>query len=160
MNVTLVDNLEWYENMTNFQYCFLFLLPILSFISIVILLRVVWPPKQPRFQVPTSTFSNSQMTSYGSLIPDSRQPSDDIIHAGQIAGAYHENWKVTFDMTFTIAMVAFGLFLVVFTFLEKRELFSNGEFWLYMVPKIGAMMSVSMLGGLICRKFCVVGWYP
>ena len=153
-NITSVPEMKWWEEPTSSQYAFLCLMPLGSLFMIYFMLRIVWKPKEPKFRLPTQ-----QVPTYGATETEEPKPrtlSDEVIQAGEIAGAYTEDWTKTFDMAFLIAMGLFGLFLCIFTTLVKPSLWVNGEFWLFMIPKIFSMMGVSCLGGLICRKFCTV----
>lgn len=145
------DVLLWWESPTTLQYGIMIGLPIGSLLLIYFFLRIVWRPKDPKFRLPSSS-----KPTYGAVPEGPSSPMNDVIQAGQVAGAYTDDWKSTFDMAFAISMVFFALFLFTFTKYAKPELFTNGEFWLYMIPKIVAMMGVSTIGGLICRQFCDV----
>lgn len=157
---------HWYDNPSTAQCTFIIALPIGSLLFIYILLRIIWKPKEPKFKLPTANVptygsaasatdssSSSTATAAASNIP---RFSDDVIHAGQVAGAYTADWTKTFDMAFLVSMVLFAMLLSVVTSYAKPELWTNGEFWIFMLPKLFAMMAVSCAGGLICRKFCTV----
>jgi len=73
---------------------------------------------------------------------------------GESQGDYTTEWTHTFDLVFLILMGVLLAGLCVWTELSHPELFTNGWFWIEQLPKIALMMAVSLVGGLLCRKFC------
>lgn len=151
--------LLWSDHLSAVDYTFMVGLPVCSLIIILLVLRVLWRPKGgPKFRLP------KQVPTYGTLDSDAETgahyeydgDANDLIYAGQVAGRYDTRWTKTFDFTFAIGMVVFGITLVVFTSVYQPSLWRNGTFWLSLVPKLAIMMGVSTLGGIICRLFCIV----
>jgi len=73
---------------------------------------------------------------------------------GESAGNYDTPWTHTFDLVFLILMGVLLAALCIWTELTHPELWTNGWFWLEQLPKLALMMTVSLLGGLLCRYFC------
>jgi len=73
--------------------------------------------------------------------------------AGECRGDYSKDWMESYDYTFLLLMSFVLALLIVWTGYEKPELFLNGTFWMYQAPKPIVMIVVSVLCGLICRKF-------
>lgn len=46
--------------------------------------------------------------------------------------------------------------LCVWTELTHPELWANYMFWIEQLPKLGLMIAVSLIGGLMCRHFCKI----
>jgi dolichol kinase len=147
----------WYEHMSNLQVYLLYGIPFGTIVLVFFILRILWRPKNgPKFRLP------KQVPTYGSIDSDEQNSyeydgeSNDLIYAGQIAGRYDDLWTRTFDFAFLISMVIFLALLIVLTCVYKPELWSNGTFWLFLLPKLIIMMTVSTIGGIICRFFCIV----
>lgn len=136
---------EWPRNMTNVQGIFVFAGPFIAFVLILIVFKYVW--KVP----PVKSAAIPGNSSYGAV---GRKPS--LLEEGEVAGDYEENWKSTFDFVFCAGMGLFLAFLLVLTMLTEPELFSKPMFWIMQLPKLGTMLAVSTIGGLICRYFCEV----
>lgn len=150
----------WSDALTTTDYSLLIGLPLGSLLVLWFILRVLWRPKAgPKFRLP------KQVPTYGTIGPDDREDyngydydgdSNDLIYAGQVAGRYDTRWTRTFDFIFLIGMLLFAGALVAITTVVKPELWHNGTFWFFLLPKIFVMMGVSTLGGIICRFFCLV----
>lgn len=157
--------LKWYDAPTFWQNLVIAGLPISSLFCIILLLRVIWKPKTPKFKLPQSvptygaTISTASQENTSLLNLDSPThgpPHPDILQPGQVAGAYDAPWTQTFDLVFLLSMAGFFLFLTLVTLFTRPTLFLNGEFWLYLIPKFVGIMCISIVGGLLCRYFCVV----
>ncbi|GLE00473.1 hypothetical protein PINS_up009230 [Pythium insidiosum] len=151
---------RWSDELSPFDSMWLIGLPLSAFVLAVVALRVIWRPRAgPKFRLP------KQVPTYGTIDSDAETPhagyeydgdSNDLIYAGQVAGRYDTRWTNTFDVVFLAGMLVFALALVVLTCVTKPSLWTNGLFWLSMLPKLVAMLGVSTLGGIICRLFCIV----
>ncbi|TMW62625.1 hypothetical protein Poli38472_005243 [Pythium oligandrum] len=148
----------WSDNLSSFDYTFMLGLPSGALVLAFFVLRVLWRPKAgPKFRLP------KQVPTYGTIDDDAEHhgyeydgDSNDLIYAGQVAGRYDTRWTRTFDFTFLVGMFLFATTLVGLTCVYKPELWSNGTFWMSLLPKLVVMMGVSTLGGIICRLFCIV----
>ncbi|TYZ65610.1 hypothetical protein PybrP1_012546 [[Pythium] brassicae (nom. inval.)] len=150
----------WSDHLRTSDYWLLAGLPLGSLLALLFVLRVLWRPKSgPKFRLP------KQVPTYGAIGGPDDHPggyaaydgdANDLIYAGQVAGRYDTRWTRTFDFVFLLGMAAFALTLVVLTSVLKPALWRNGTFWLFLLPKLVAMMAVSTLGGLVCRFFCIV----
>jgi dolichol kinase len=157
--VPTVEAVPWSSNLTTHDYSLLLGLPLGAFILIILLLRVIWRGKSaPKFSLPKN------VPTYGTVDSDDGLPSNyaydgmsnDLIYAGQVAGRYDTPWTKTFDFIFLVGMAVFTLVMIFLTAWFKPSLWSNTAFWISLLPKIIAMISVSCIGGVICRFFCVV----
>jgi len=83
-----------------------------------------------------------------------KQPQECV--EGESAGNYDKPWTETFDLIFLIFMIAMFFVLLLWTYLQAPVLFNNLYFWLEQLPKVLIMMSVSLVGGYLCRYFCDV----
>ena len=129
------------------QSAFIVLLPIFSLLALYILLRIVYPPP--------AAMDPSRTPKYGTL-PTHSLKQISTLSEGEVAGDYEADWKTTFDYVFFIAMFLFFILLCILTALFESHLFYSPSFWLLQIPKLATMIGVSLLGGLICRKFCQV----
>lgn len=121
-----------------------------------ILLRLVWKPptdKQLRDQKELEVRIQALQQQYGS-VNDGITPIECL--EGESAGDYSEEWTRTFDLWFLLFMGLLLAALCVWTEMTHPELWSNGWYWVEQTPKVGLMIVVSLLGGLMCRYFCRV----
>lgn len=79
-----------------------------------------------------------------------------VLLPGEAAGDYGEieTWTNTFDMFFLVFMGVSLLSLMIATQAVHPQLWGKGVFWGLLGAKFGLMMSVSVVGGWICRYFC------
>lgn len=123
-----------------------------AFIGSIVLLRVIWKP-------PTDMEQNREKEMYGKI--EKIQEEYGTFQAqealeGEVMGDYSADWKTTFDFKLVIFMAVALIGLIIWTALTVPQLFSDWMFWVMQLPKLGVMMSVALLGGLACRKFCEV----
>jgi len=144
---------EGWPNLTTLQKCEVGLAPVVFTILLSVALHY-WPVKKKAPACKSGCCSDGKPDESTPLTGG--QPQAQVIKAGTVRGDYSAPWMKTFDLTFLIGMaLAFGL-LVGATFLQKPDLWTNQTFWLYQLPKIGIMLGVSVLTGLLCRQFCDV----
>ncbi|TMW66811.1 hypothetical protein Poli38472_014123 [Pythium oligandrum] len=146
----------WPHNMTTTEGWVLALIPAVSLVLIYVLLRVVW-------KVPTPLPRYTSAPSYGTTPADETtalnqitKPKTSLVEEGEVAGDYQESWLRTFDFVFLIGMILYFIVMLILTDIYAPELLSSLDFWLMQLPKLGVMMFVSLLGGLVCRYFCDV----
>jgi dolichol kinase len=143
---------SWADHITFLQQATIVGLPIVSFISIYIFLRIIWKVPEgnilPKFAGPK----------YGATDDKNKisQEKTSLCEEGDVAGDYEDHWTNTFDMVFLIGMLLYAAVLLVLTYVYAPEYFYSYAFWLMQLPKLGAMMLVSLLGGVVCRCFCTV----
>jgi dolichol kinase len=142
-----------------------------SFLLACLLLRIVFPPKSPEelrrqkqyYEELAKVESNYQSlgkTERGELksLNGSGARSTEVreMHEGDSAEEtpYTEEWTKTFDLWFLIGMAAMLVILLVWTHIEAPILFANTAYWIEQLPKVAVMMTVSIIGGLLCRYFC------
>lgn len=126
--------------LTNTQIAAFVIVPIIEFFAIWFLLRVVYPP--PEQEAVRKADEGTHLL---------------FLDEGTAADSYDEyDWKDTFDMVFLVGMLVSLGALLVATALYQPYLFTNLHFWLMQLPKVGVMMTVSLLGGILCRYFCEV----
>jgi len=130
-----------------------------SFIACVVLLRYVWKiptekeiANRKEYEIRHNLLLQSY-EQYGST-SDGAGPIECI--EGESQGDYTTEWTHTFDLVFLILMGVLLAGLCVWTELSHPELFTNVWFWIEQLPKLCLMMAVSLVGGLLCRKFCEV----
>ncbi|ETV93949.1 hypothetical protein H310_12284 [Aphanomyces invadans] len=143
----------WSEQLTSVEAITLVGLPIASFVLIYILLRIVWKPlaSNPKYSLPLA----SSVPHYGATTGATTSQGSPI-EEGEVAGDYEDHWTKTFDFVFLIGMVLYLAVVVALTWVYSPEYFTTPLFWWSQLPKVGCMMIVSMIGGLICRMFCSV----
>ncbi|KAF0734342.1 hypothetical protein Ae201684P_018148 [Aphanomyces euteiches] len=147
---------SWAEHITAVELWTIILLPVVTLFLIYILLRCIWPIPQnqglPKFAGPKygSTDDKPQLNTI------TKKEKSSLCEEGEVAGDYEESWTKTFDMVFLIFMLTYLIILLVLTALYSPQYFSDTTFWLMQLPKLGCMMLVSLLGGIICRCFCSV----
>ncbi|CAI5743066.1 unnamed protein product [Hyaloperonospora brassicae] len=148
----------WSDHLSSTESAVLLGLPLTSLLVWLLLLRVLWRPKSgPKFRLP------KQVPTYGTLgLDDDRErfdydgDADDLIYAGQVAGRYDTRWTRTFDFVFAIAMLLVGLVLAGLTSIVESDLWTNRSFWTYLGLKMVLIMTLSTIGGGLCRFFCIV----
>ena len=69
-------------------------------------------------------------------------------------GRYDAPWTKTFDLVFLVGWFASLLVLSIFTFFYHEQGNIDRDFFLFGLTKIVIIGIVSLLGGLVCRKFC------
>ena len=148
----------WSDHLSSTEYSLLVGLPLTSFLALLVILRVLWRPKSgPKFRLP------KQVPTYGTIgLEDDRDSyyydgdANDLIYAGQVAGRYDTRWTRTFDFVFFIGMLLFGVALAGLTSLFQSELWTNADFWTYLGLKMVLILTISTVGGSLCRYFCIV----
>lgn len=65
-------------------------------------------------------------------------------------------WHKTFDFAFLIGMIVYAGVLLLLTYFYEPQWLHEPHFWVMQLPKLGVMILVSVVGGLICRWFCKV----
>ncbi|RHY46308.1 hypothetical protein DYB28_006180 [Aphanomyces astaci] len=123
-------------------------LPIASLFITVLLLRVVFKPKDD--------LASRKSPNYGTIHSPFYPAEDDSIYAGQVDGNYVAPWTATFDLAFLLSMLLSLVALVACTSLLQPELWVNLHFWLGLAIQAASMLLVSTLGGLVCRAFGIV----
>jgi hypothetical protein len=93
---------------------------------------------------------------YGSMHGRSSYRNVVTLAEGEVAGDYSDAWTTTFDLVFVLLMLVGLAGLCVWTQLTHPELWHRQWFWLEQLPKLVVMMSVSLVGGLMCRYFCSI----
>ncbi|GLE01210.1 hypothetical protein PINS_up010040 [Pythium insidiosum] len=139
----------WPHNITTTEGLVLGLLPVVSLLLIYVLLRLVWkvPTPLPRYRaIPDENTSLKPI----------EQTKTSLVEEGEVAGDYEESWLKTFDFVFLVGMTLYFVIMVILTYIYQPELLSSLRFWLMQLPKLGVMMLVSLLGGIVCRFFCDV----
>jgi len=150
----------WYEHMTTNQLGIIISMPTGFLVLFVLLLRVVWRPREPKFRLPKQvpvygTMIYERYDSFVDSICDEGDDSD-VIYAGQVAGTYEERWTKTFDLAFLMFMMFYLVMLIIMTTVLQYSLWTNREFWLYLIPKFLVMSLVSLVGGIVCRYFSIM----
>ncbi|TMW66808.1 hypothetical protein Poli38472_014120 [Pythium oligandrum] len=147
---------NWSEEITLTQVLVIALLPTVSLVLIYILLRVIWkaPGSQglPQYGQP----SYGAIPGGESSLSQIDRPKTSLVEEGEVAGDYEESWVRTFDFVFLIGMALYLAVLVVLTYIYQPWLLTSVRFWLLQLPKLGVMVLVSLLGGIVCRYFCDV----
>ncbi|ETV89713.1 hypothetical protein, variant [Aphanomyces astaci] len=123
-------------------------LPIASLFITVLLLRVVFKPKDD--------LASRKSPNYGTIHSPFYPAEDDSIYAGQVDGNYVAPWTSTFDLAFLLSMLLSLVALVACTSLLQPELWVNLHFWVGLAIQAASMLLVSTLGGLVCRAFGIV----
>ncbi|OQR98139.1 hypothetical protein ACHHYP_09005 [Achlya hypogyna] len=144
---------SWPQVLTPAQVAGLVVPPLVAAVVLLLLLRVVFKPRDGSFRL-----TKASPPGYGSMSIYSETESDaeDIIYAGEVAGDYSASWTTTFDAVFLGIVIVLGVVLAVTTAAYQPQLWYNGCFWLAQLVKVGFMLVVSTLGGLLCRFFCIV----
>jgi dolichol kinase len=147
---------HWHEELTVAEGSVLVGLPVLALVLCYVLLRVVWKvpesPELPQHRLP----------SYGSVPPGENslrpfgRPKTSLVEEGEVAGHYDKHWYGTFDFAFLLGMIVYAGVMLVLTYLYEPQWLRESRLWLMQLPKLGVMMLVSLLGGIICRIFCDV----
>lgn len=145
---------NWNHEISLAQALVIGLMPVVSLVLIYILLRVIWKvpgsPGLPKY---------SQQPTYGSITSNDKtldRPKTSLVEEGEIAGDYEESWLRTFDVVFLAGMLLYLAALIVFSVVYEPQLLTSWYFWVMQTPKLGVMMLVSLLGGIVCRYFCEV----
>ncbi|CAH0480121.1 unnamed protein product [Peronospora belbahrii] len=134
--------------------------PVVALILIYVLLRVIW-------KVPKSTeLPQSRLPSYGSVpfvLPREEslemmmhRPKASLVEEGEVAGNYEKHWYGTFDFAFMLGMIVYAGVMLLLTYFYEPKWLVDLHFWLMQLPKLGVMMVVSLIGGVLCRIFCDV----
>lgn len=147
---------NWSEEITTSEVLVISLLPVVSLVLIWILLRVVW--KAPG----TLGLPKYSQPSYGAIpggdstLNQIDRPKSSLVEEGEVAGDYEESWLSTFDFVFLMGMLVYLASLFLLTYIYQPWLLTSTRFWLLQLPKLGIMIVVSLLGGIVCRYFCDV----
>jgi|UniRef100_K3X748 dolichol kinase len=144
----------WPENITKIESAVIGLLPVVSLLLIYVLLRLVWkvPQPLPRF---TSAHHHHHANEETPLKPI-EQPKSSLVEEGEVAGDYQKSWRQTFDFVFLLGMVVYFVVMLILTHFYEPEYLTMPRFWLAQLPKLFVMMAVSLIGGIICRRYCEV----
>ncbi|OWY92321.1 hypothetical protein PHMEG_00038731, partial [Phytophthora megakarya] len=144
--------LEWPENMTTTEGVIIAVLPFAALVLCYVMLRLVW-------RVPTPLPVRAPVPSYGTS-GEQLQPittiKTSLVEEGEVAGDYEEHWYNTFDFAFLVGMAVYAGVMLVLTFIFEPQWLGDIRFWLVQLPKLVVMMTVSLLGGIVCRCFCDV----
>ncbi|RHY04955.1 hypothetical protein DYB25_010445 [Aphanomyces astaci] len=147
---------SWPDNITLTERLTIILLPVVTLFLIFVLLRWIWPVPQsqalPKFAGPKygATDEKESVTSI------KKKEKSSLCEEGEVAGDYEDSWVNTFGMVFLIFMLLYLATMIVLTYIFAPEYFTDVTFWLMQLPKLGCMMLVSLIGGIICRCFCSV----
>lgn len=76
-----------------------------------------------------------------------------VLSAGVATGDYGMHWTNTFDAVFLAFMVVAFVALIITTQLWRPDIWSKPMFWVALIAKFVTMTVVSLLGGLLCRRF-------
>ncbi|KAL0585147.1 hypothetical protein ABG067_005043 [Albugo candida] len=147
---------NWSQEITLTQSLIIGLLPVVSLILIYILLRVIWKapgsPGLPRYGQPH--YGSVPTTDPPLHLMNAPKPS--LVEEGEVAGDYTKNWLRSFDFVFLTCMVLYLVVLLLLTCFYEPWLLTSLHFWLMQLPKLGVMILVSLLGGIVCRHYCAV----
>ncbi|RLN63774.1 hypothetical protein BBJ28_00011117, partial [Nothophytophthora sp. Chile5] len=147
---------NWDHELTLAEGIVIVALPVVSLVLIYILLRIIWKvphtPGLPRHAMP----SYGAVPSDESSLTQLNRPKSSLVEEGDVAGDYEEHWYGTFDFVFLVGMAVYLAVLIVLSFIYERWMLTSLHFWLMQLPKLGVMMFVSFVGGIICRCFCDV----
>jgi dolichol kinase len=151
-------DVPWPQNITLIQSLLISLLPIVSLVLIYIFLRVIWkvPGSQGLPKYGSQASYGSVSTSEKSALQPIDKTKSSLVEEGEVAGDYEESWLNTFDFVFFVGMGLYLAVLFLLTYIYHPEYLSDSTFWLMQLPKLGCMVLVSFLGGLVCRYFCEV----
>ena len=69
-------------------------------------------------------------------------------------GNYDAPWTKTFDLVFLIGWFCALIVLCVFTVIFRDKCDIDPAFFTFGLTKIIIVGAISLLGGLMCRKFC------
>jgi len=130
-----------------------------AFLISCLLLRIVWPPPtqdEVKQQKELELRINEVKKTYSSMNNRVVQREQVECLEGDSAGSYDAPWTDTFDLIFVIIMSAFLVILIGWTQLSHPELWTNPWFWMEQIPKVLLMMTVSIVGGCLCRYFCEI----
>jgi dolichol kinase len=161
--------LSWPE-LTTLQTVLIAGVPLVTFAACVVVLGYLWEPKALKSSrggdleaqvrhAETASLKTGAEADYGTGGAGDDAAAADVSNTllpGQVAGTYDEAWTSTFDFAFFIGMCICLVALIFWTLSAKPALMLNGTFWMLQVPKLGLMMLVSSIGGLIARYFCIV----
>jgi dolichol kinase len=151
---------NWEHEITVVQALVIGLLPVVALALIYVLLRVVWkvPGSNglPKYSKPSSYGAIPATGDDSTSLSQLERPKSSLVEEGDVAGDYDESWRTTFDFVFFVGMMVFLASLIVLTYVFEPALLTSGHFWLMQTPKLGVMMFVSLIGGIVCRHFCDV----
>ncbi|KDO23571.1 hypothetical protein SPRG_10766 [Saprolegnia parasitica CBS 223.65] len=146
---------SWADHITLTQQVTIIGLPIVALILIYVFLRCIWKVPEgnslPKFAGPKYGSTDDK-----DALNKIKKEKSSLCEEGEAAGDYDAPWTQTFDLIFLLGMILYLVVLLVLTYLYAPEYFSSIDFWLFQLPKLGCMMAVSLLGGLVCRCFCEV----
>ncbi|KAJ0407215.1 hypothetical protein P43SY_007990 [Pythium insidiosum] len=145
---------NWSEEITLTQILVISLLPVVSLLLIYVLLRIVWKVPGSHGLPKYSQPSYGAIPSGESSLSHIDRPKSSLVEEGEVAGDYEESWLRTFDFVFLVGMMIYLAVLFILTFIYQPWLLTSSRFWLLQLPKLGVMMLVSLLGGIVCRFFC------
>ncbi|KAJ0411343.1 hypothetical protein ATCC90586_004329 [Pythium insidiosum] len=148
---------NWSEEITLTQILVISLLPVVSLLLIYVLLRIVWKVPGSHGLPKYSQPSYGAIPSGESSLSHIDRPKSSLVEEGEVAGDYEESWLRTFDFVFLVGMMIYLAVLFILTFIYQPWLLTSSRFWLLQLPKLGVMMLVSLLGGIVCRFFCDLG---
>ncbi|GLE01207.1 hypothetical protein PINS_up010037 [Pythium insidiosum] len=147
---------NWSEEITVTQILVISLLPVVSLVLIYVLLRIVWKVPGSHGLPKYSQPSYGAIPSGESSLSHIDRPKSSLVEEGEVAGDYEESWLRTFDFVFLVGMKIYLAVLFILTYIYQPWLLTSSRFWLMQLPKLGVMMLVSLLGGIVCRFFCDV----
>ncbi|ETV99265.1 hypothetical protein H310_08006 [Aphanomyces invadans] len=151
----VVPHNSWADDISLAQRLTIILLPVVTLFLIFVLLRWIWPVPQgqalPKFAGPKYGATDEKLS-----LTSIKKEKSSLCEEGEVAGDYEDSWVNTFDMVFLIFMLLYLAVMVVLTYYFSPEYFTDPTFWLMQLPKLGCMMLVSLIGGIICRCFCTV----
>ncbi|KAF1323044.1 hypothetical protein FI667_g10903, partial [Globisporangium splendens] len=149
---------NWDHEITLTQSLIIGLLPVVSLVLIYILLRVIWKvpgsPTLPKYSAKPSY--GAVTTNQSTPLNQIDRPKSSLVEEGDVAGDYEESWLNTFDLVFFVGMMLYLALLIVLTYIYEPQLLTSGHFWIMQTPKLGVMVLVSLLGGMVCRHYCDV----
>ncbi|OQR99528.1 hypothetical protein THRCLA_06491 [Thraustotheca clavata] len=149
MSPMVNETIVWSDMLSTEQQLVLILLPSLSFLIIITLLRCIWKTQssKPTFSLPLAV----SLPSYGST-----SSSMYLCQEGDVAGDYARSWRRSFDFVFFLVMLAYLIVLLSLTVWLEPMYLVMPWFWMWQIPQVCIMMLVSLVGGLICRSCCAV----
>jgi len=132
---------------TSAQFTQITVIPIVCSVAIVVALYF-WPVT-PLKEEEEEDVEKAKNVNGGTVTEKTR-----LLLPGQSAGDYSAPWTKTFDLVLAIFMALALAGLAITTTLMKPELWTNGTFWMYQLPKPVLMMGIGLCCGLICRYMC------
>jgi dolichol kinase len=142
----------WPADITPVESWTIGLLPVAALVLVYVMLRIVWPVPESALPQYQSVPAPNETTALKPI----EMPKTSLIEEGEVGGDYEESWLRTFDFYFLVGMLGYLAVMLILTKIYAPELFSSPLFWIMQLPKLGVMMLVSLIGGIICRHFCDV----